>query len=294
MISKLISQSVTAILISLFCVIFSPAYSKDTESLLEVTPAVQEYAFKVVKPVLDSYGKKDELSQLLKVSEMITDPELGIQTNAIEPSTFIIYDKLETLKLGFLYTFNLSSEQKRILKIWRSKFMRSNPADVFFAPSADDIIKTKAAFGCSHYARSFIAVVKALHLISDPENIRYAISCQSDNYNQAFAARDKELTINGHQFVIVKTSRKWIALNTSKSEWAQLPDGFTPDSVVPPENVPVRFTSYPKVTFLFRKIGKDFNDDCSDSSLIALMNIYRSGDIHNPNFKWREYFDKSS
>ena len=82
--------------------------------------------------------------------------------------------------------------------------MQKNPADVFFVPSADDIIKTKAAFGCSHYARSFIAVVKALHLVANPEDIRYTISSKSDNYNQALDKRDKELTINGHQFVIVK------------------------------------------------------------------------------------------
>jgi hypothetical protein len=285
----LIHQPVTLILISLFCLISSSAYSKDAGSLIEVTPTIKEYAFNVVKPILDSYDKKDRLSQLLKVSEIITDSELGVQTNAIEPSKFIIYDKLETLKLGFLYTLNLSPKQKQLLKRWRSKFMHSNPADVFFAPSADDIIKTKAAFGCSHYARSFIAVVKTLHLVANPKDIRYAISSKSDNYNQVLAKRDSEMTINGHQFVIVRIDGKWVALNTSKSEWSQLPDSFIPDSVVPPKNIPIQFSSYPEVTFLFRKIGKDFNDDCNDSTLTALMNIYRSGDTKNPNFKWEEY-----
>jgi hypothetical protein len=294
MIKQSIYQLFSLILIPIFCLVSTPAYSKDARSLIEVTPIVKEYAFNVVKPILDSYSKKDRLSQLLKVSEIITDSELGIQTNAIKPSTFIIYDKLETLKLGFLYTFNLSPEQKQILKTWRSKFMFSNPADVFFVPSADDTIKTKAAFGCSHYARSFIAVVKALHMLANPEDIRYAISSKSDNYNQALAKRDKEMTINGHQFVIVKIAAKWIALNTSKSEWTQLHDGFTPDSVIPPKNIPVRFASYPEVIFLLRKVGKDFNDDCDDGSLIALMNIYRSGDAINPDFKWEEYSDKSS
>lgn len=294
MIKKLICQSVTFILISLCYTVLSTAYSKDTGSLIEVTPIVKEYAFNVVKPILDSYNKKDLLSQLLKVSEIITDSDLGVQTNAIEPSKFIIYDKLETLKLGFLYTFNLSSEQKDILKSWRSKFMRSNPADVFFAPSADDIIKTKAAFGCSHYARSFIAIVKALHLVANPKDLRYAVTSKSDNYNQALAKEDKEMTINGHQFVVVRIAGKWIALNTSKSEWTQLPDKFTPDSVVPPKNISVRFASYHDVTFLFRKIGKDFNDDCNDNSLLSLMNIYRSGNENTQDFKWEEYTNKIS
>jgi hypothetical protein len=294
MIKKSIKQSVTLILISLFCLVFSPVYSKDAGSLIEVTPVVKKYAFNTVKPILESYSKKDKLSQLLKVSEIIIDSEFGVQTSAIEPSKFIIYDKLETLKLGFLYTFNLSFEQKQILKTWRSKFMVSNPADVFFAPSASDIIETKAAFGCSHYARSFIAVVKALHLVANSEDIRYAITSKSDNYNQALAKGDKEMTINGHQFVIVRIDGKWIALNTSKSEWTKLPEEFTPDSVVPPKNISVQFDSYPEIAFLFRKIGKDFYDDCNDSSLIALMNIYRSGDANNQDFKWEKYSNKSS
>ncbi len=277
------------ILTSLFCLFFLPAYSKDAGSLIEVTPAVKEYAFNLIKPILDSYDKKDEFSQLLKVLEIIADPELGVQTNAIEPSKFIIYDKLEILKLGILCTLNLTSRQKQLLKNWRSKFMQSNPADVFFAPSADDIIKTRAAFGCSHYARSFIAVVKALHLVTNPKDIRYTISSESDTYNQALTRQDKEMTINGHQFVIIKISNRWIALNTSKSEWVQLPDGFTPESVAPPRNISIRFPSYPEITFLFRKIGVDINDDCGDNSLIALMNIYRSGDKNNPNFKWNTY-----
>ena len=281
-------------LTSLLCFIILPAYSKDAGYLIEVTPAVREYAFNVVKPILDSYDKKDALSQLLKVSEVITDPEIGVQTNAIEPSKFIIYDKLEILKLGILYTLNLTSEQKQLLKNWRSKFMQSNPADVFFAPSADDIVKTRAAFGCSHYARSFMAVVKALDLVINPKEIRYVISSKSDIYNQALIKQDKEMTINGHQFVIVKISNKWIALNTSKAEWVQLPDGFTPESVKPPGNISIRFPSYPEVTFLFRKIGVDINDDCGDNSLIALMNIYRSGDKKNPDFKWDKYTDSNS
>jgi hypothetical protein len=102
------------------------------------------------------------------------------------------------------------------------------------------------------------------------------------------------MTINGHQFVIVKISGKWIALNTSKSKWKKLPNGFTPDSVVPPKNIPIRFASYPKITFLLRKVGTDYNDDCNDGSLIALMNIYRSGDANNSDFKWEKYSNKNN
>jgi len=92
MFRSLINQLTTLILISIFCLISSPAYSGDVGSLIEVTPTVNEYAFNVVKPILDSYGNKDRLSQLIKVSEVMTDPKLGVQTNTIEPGKFIIYD----------------------------------------------------------------------------------------------------------------------------------------------------------------------------------------------------------
>lgn len=207
------------ILISLS--VFSPtlSFSEQELSLIEVTPRIREYAINTIKPVLDSCAKRDSLSLLLKVSDILISSELGIHTNEIEPSTFIIYDKLEKLKLGFLISFKLSPEQKNILKEWHSKFMHKNPANVFFAPSADDIIKTKAAFGCSHYARSFMAVVKALDLMDKPEDLRYAISSKADDYDNALEKMDNEMTINGHQFVMTKIDSKWIAINTSKSEW---------------------------------------------------------------------------
>jgi len=273
----------------LFVISSTIVFSDDDVSLLEVTPAIRDYAINSVKPILDSYARKDKLSLLLKISEILIDPKIGVHTNGIKPSNYIIYDKLDKLKLGFLITFNLSPDQKRIIKSWHSKFMQKNPADVFFAPSADDIIKTRAAFGCSHYARSFIAVVKALDLIDEPEDLRYVISSKADDYDKALEKMDNEMTINGHQFVMAKIDFKWIAINTSKSEWTAMPERFSPDSLSSPENISIRFESYPDVTFLLRKIGKDYDDDCNDNSLAALMNISRSGDSQNSNFKWERF-----
>lgn len=282
----------SVLLLIFFCVFISTtAFSSEDASLIEVTPGIREYAIGTVKPVLDSCSEKDRLSLLLKVCDVLIDPELGIHTNEIKPSTYIIYDKLDKIKLGFLITFSLSSEQKQILKARHSKFMRKNPADVFFAPSADEIIGTKAAFGCSHYARSFIAVVKALGLVDDPEDLRYVISSKADDYNRALEKKDSKMTINGHQFVLVRIATGWVAINTSKSEWTAMPEGFSPELIKPSHNIPVRFESYPDVTFLLRKIGKDYNDDCGDNSLAALMNISRSGDAHDPCCKWERFAD---
>jgi hypothetical protein len=290
MIHKLLKYLSLLLLIFILVLPSVPAFSKDTVSLVDVTPEVIEYATGTVKPILDSFSTTDRLSLLLKVSDILIDPEAGVQINSINPGTYIVYDMLDKIKLGFLKTFKLTSEQKQILKAWHSKYMDENPADVFFAPSAHEIIKTKAAFGCSHYARSFIAVVKALGLINNPEDMRYVVSCKADDYNEALEKSDIEMTINGHQFVMVRIDGNWIAINTSKSEWSAMPEGFSPDSVSPPKNIPVQFESYPDLIFLLRKIGNDYNDDCNDDSLSSLMNIYRSGDTQDDDFNWKRYY----
>ncbi|HKJ30744.1 MAG TPA: hypothetical protein VKA34_02900 [Balneolales bacterium] len=291
------SINITVLLTILFVAILSCSatsiqslkHNDKKENLIEVTPVVNDYVSNVLKPVLDSYPEKDKLSVLIKVSKILIDENTGVNKNSIKPSRYIYYDLLEKVKLGFLVSFKISDEQKRNLKDWHEKYMKKTPADVFFAPSADEIIKYKAAFGCSHYARSFIAVVKAIGLMDKPEDLRYVISSKADDYNKALEKNDSEMTINGHQFVIAKIDAKWILINTSKSEWSAMPEGFSPNSIGPPKNFPIRFPSYPDVTFLFRKIGKDCDDDCNDNSLAALMNIYRSGDSQGSNFKWERF-----
>ena len=280
------------LIVSCFLV-YAQAFSQETESSIEVTANVINYATNTVKPLLASQPKQDRLSLLIKTSETLHDPETGIDLNRIEPKDFIIYDKLNSIKLGFLVTRKLTPRQKQIIESWQAKYMRDNPANVFFAPSADEIIKTKAAFGCSHYARAFMAVVKALGLIDDPQDLRYVVSSKSDDYNRALEQADADMTINGHQFVLVKVNTQWIAINTSKSEYTIMPDGFSPDNIGPPHNIPVRFSSYPDITFLLRKIGRDYNDDCADNSLPALMNISRSGDPECPDFKWDKFFSEA-
>lgn len=266
-----------------------PAFPESRESLLKVTTNVMEYSINTVKPAIDSSPNRDKLSLLLKVSEILNDPKTGINSNRIGPNDYFIYDKLQTVWLGFLFSWRLSPEQRQIIRRWRDGFMQKNPADVFFAPSADEIIRSNAAFGCTHYARAFIAVVKALGLVDKPEDLRYVISCKADDYNRALEKKDYKTTINGHQFVMIKMNSKWIAINTSKSETTKMPEGFSPESCAPPRNIPLRFESYPGVVFLLRKIGRNYDDDCGDDSLSALMNISRSGDTRNADFEWEKF-----
>jgi len=81
---------------------------------------------------------------------------------------------------------------------------------------------------------AFIAVARALSLVDNPEDLRYAISSKAENYYQDLEKMDIKTTINGHQFVLAKMDSKWIAINTSQGEWNAMPEAFSPDSISPP------------------------------------------------------------
>jgi hypothetical protein len=285
----------TAICFAILIVVGCASTSKNgslfvhDEPLLAVTPIVEQYSSMTVLPRLTAEQDQDTLTQLLIVSKTLIDPQDGVSINKIKPGKFMVYNMLSKAGLGAVSTVGLSPVQKQTLQRWHKNYMQANPADVFFAPSADEIIGTRAAFGCTHYARAFMAVVKSLGLISRPEDLRYVISSKADDYNRALESQNVSATINGHQFIIVKIDSQWIAINTSKGESTPLPEGFDPDSCVPPDNIPIRFQAYPDVVFLLRKIGMNWDDDCGDNSLLALMNISRSGAPDNSEFLWEAF-----
>jgi hypothetical protein len=100
------------------------------------------------------------------------------------------------------------------------------------------------------------------------------------------------MTINGHQFVMIKIEAQWYAINTSKGEIVKMDLEFSPDKISPPHNTSIQFPSYPEVTFLFRKIGKSYSEDIQDNSRNNLMNIYRSGDSNQQAFLWNKHKTK--
>ena len=281
------------VILTFLCAFSFAAHAEEKDSLLALTTNVMDYSITTVRPILDSSLNRNTLSLLLKLVEVLHDPVDGVDRNQVNPQHFFLYDKLQKTAPDFvsgIFLLIFPHEKKSILQKWRSKYMGGNPADVFFAPSASDIIEKRAAFGCTHYARTFIAVAKALHLVERPEDLRYVVSSKADDYNKALQTRDYNMTINGHQFAMVKIDSKWIAINTSKGEIAALPEGFSPDALTPPLNIPIQFESYPdNLVFLLRKIGKDYNDDCGDDSLAALMNISRSGAPQNAYFAWEKF-----
>ena len=164
--------------------------------------------------------------------------------------------------------------------------MSVNPADVFFALSGEEVIRSRAAFGCTHYARAFISIIISLDLQLKPSHVRYVIACDAKDYDEALNSKDHARIINGHQFVLAQICDHWYAINTSRPEVVVMPPTFGPDTYGPPLNTCVRFQAYRDTALLIRKVGTDCYDDCGDRSLTCLMNISRSGHHDVGDFRW--------
>ena len=142
------------ILISLLC-LFLPGGSSAEQVTKKVFIADSALAAKISIYIADSGGYADVRLFLTRSAESATKKvHLTMQKSEAD----FVLDFVGTADKGDVSVFFTDSSGEATTRI-------------FFAPSADDIIKTKAAFGCSHYARSFIAVVKALGLIDNPENL---------------------------------------------------------------------------------------------------------------------------
>ncbi|MGD8562233.1 MAG: hypothetical protein PVG03_06855, partial [Desulfarculaceae bacterium] len=270
---------------------------KDTTpraSMLEVTGAVKDYARSVVKPRLGKLDKQDQLARLLEVVAILKDPKIGISSNKVSPRIFMNLARgsvQDTVPPGSRLLRDIPQDKREMVRILHNRYMLDHPAGIFFGPSASDIIQYRFAFGCTHFARAFIAIAKELHLVESPAHLRYAISSKHDDYNKCVQLKGLDCpTINGHQFALVRIKDRWAALNTNAlNDYVFLPQGFDPDQDIKKKNIPVVFKSLPGLVFLLRKIGKDFNDDCGDDSLLALMNISRSGDPASSALGWGAY-----
>jgi hypothetical protein len=269
--------------------------AESKSSLLDVSGAVSKYAFSVVKPRISHIPAKDRLRQCLEIINVLLDKKVGISSSGLKVPEFMGLAQnsgQQAVSPDSELLDQLPADKRETIRILHNKYMLEHPAGIFFGPSASDIIKYKSAFGCSHYARAFIAVAKALNLITDPNELRYVISSKYDDYNKCVDMKGRGCpTINGHQFAFVKIGCNWVALNTNKAnDYVVFPRGFTPDLNLENTNIPIVFKKIPGIILVLRKIGKDYNDDCGDSSLKALMNISRSGDSGSAELNWGKFF----
>ena len=77
------------------------AFPEDHVSLVEVTPNIREYALSTVKPILDSYAENDRLSLLLKVSDILIDPDLVFTKILLNQANTFCMTNLKSLNLDF-------------------------------------------------------------------------------------------------------------------------------------------------------------------------------------------------
>jgi hypothetical protein len=264
-------------------------------SLLAVTDDVNQYAQSIVKSRISHIPAADRLLQYLEIIKIMLDPKHGISSSGLSVPDYMSLAQdsgQQIVSPDSELLDDLSENKREVLVNLHNKYMLKHVTGIFFGPSASDIIKYRSAFGCTHYARAFIAIVKALNLIENPTELRYVISSKYDDYNKCVELGGIDCpTINGHQFVFVNIASHWVALNTNKkNDYVVFPKGFTPDINLKKTNIPIVFNKIPGRLFVLRKVGQDYNDDCGDSSLRALMNISRSGDPGSPELNWGKFF----
>ena len=255
-----------ALLMALFA---APALASHPH-LVAVTPEIDAYAKSFVVPRLNACTN-DVLARLEAVVDVLVDGKVGVGTLGLGPQDYgrlASAAKGQAVPAGSPLSF-VAAEKREPMRLLFNKY--SPMPGIFFGPTASDVVKYRMAFGCTHYARAFLAVAKCLEL-TKPEDLRYAISVKADEFEKL--AKDPGKTMNGHQFVIARIGGEWIAINTSrKNDTVKLPASFDPEK----PTVKAAFASYPGVTFLIRKVGRDWNDGCGDDSLERLMGMYRTG-----------------
>ncbi|MBI4667889.1 MAG: hypothetical protein HY747_01690 [Elusimicrobia bacterium] len=282
---------------------FCGKLSAQCPDLINTTPIVEQYASGITAGFENNFSLEDKLKYIVH----FIHGEKGVGSGKLAPSTFFalhgvfqgkkIRNVDEMLSRGrnipALSNMDRGALQSHLALY--NKYAKTNPKKIFFAPTASDIIEHKMAFGCSHYARTFIAIVKALKLLA-PKDIRYVVSASHKDYDTACprkkTAYNKEMTINGHQFVMIRLDGHWWFLNTSNADFEKVPAQNTDYKST---NLAVQFPSYKNNHdsghdyLLVRYIGNDYNDGACDNSLENLANISVSGNKNANKCEWTRY-----
>ncbi|MFC1521858.1 hypothetical protein ACFL6Y_05570 [Elusimicrobiota bacterium] len=283
----------------------------DCAYLLEATPIVAKYATQISSVFQENHTVADKL----KIIILQLHGENGIHSGKFKPDIFFklhtlfnaknisdIVEIREMARENQLTDFdNIGDGKLESYRLLHNKYMQGHPAGIFFAPTASDIIEHKMALGCSHHARAFMAVAKALNLFA-PNEIRYIVSSSYKDYNAACphgkaSTYNEKDTINGHQFVLLRLNGKWQFLNTSNKRFELTPAGHFDSYKF--SNFAVTFPSYKQRDdsghnhLLIRRIGENHNDGVCDTSFLNLMRISASSRINSSECRWAAYLPDS-
>lgn len=266
--------------------------------LLAVTPSIGKYA----SDIAATFKTGDSAEDKVKAVIAYMHGKNGIGTANFSPDIFI---RLHTAFKGGKITRpeeaakaiglpKTGSAARTAYNEIYDKYAVPDFRGVFFAPTASDIIEHRMAFGCTHYARAFIAIAKALKLFS-PADMRYVIASSHKDYGNACPVKSSQasgITINGHQFVLLRYNSHWWFVNTSNKDFEKVP-AATLNYLE--NNLIVRFPSYAKNSnsghnmLLVRYIGESYDDGACDNSFDRLMNISASGKIDSDICLWKRY-----
>jgi len=267
------------LLISIFNFICGIAYAKDScDKLTLAGPSVKAYAAKLEEKILKKASVRERLGHLLKTIHTLdpidnNKPDLQVQAAIAEKFGA---DELPNSSLitGILKKFGSAAEANaEIYRQVHNLYGTKGMSFVFFGPSAEEVIRLRIAFGCSHYARALKALIIETGTLA-PVDVRYVAAVSTADKKKLCESKNQELMANGHQFLSVKIKGIWYYLNASSAD-LELIRQLQPFGQERGEKV--MFSSLSK----WPDNGKvevtqieQFNKLICDDSLIALREIY--------------------
>lgn len=171
-----------------------------------------------------------------------------------------------------------------------NRYSRYGVSKLFFGPIAEDVIRFKIAFGCSHYSRAILALIRSSGIIPADE-VKYVVAVSTADQLKVCTVNAEEDMANGHQFLLLKLDGKWNYWNTSSPALELIPTKHQSPRML--LNTVVKFASLHKMPdegrVVVRAIEGEDTDPICDGTLAELRNIYRSGKASDPICRWTSH-----
>ncbi len=259
--------------------------SAECALLLEAGEYIQAYV-KAIEPALK---KSKSQSQSLQIILDAVHKKVPINGNHIDLKTVdSIFRKFGSKEVSETeLAKDVSTEQRTLYLELHNKYSRYGVDRLFFGPSAEDVVRFKMAFGCTHYARSLMTIIKELKILPE-KNLKYVAAVSAADYKKICESSSDEVMANGHQFLLVKLDKSWSYWNTSNPTLELIPASGWENWKN--HNIAILFPSHSNLPaggkLFIRAIQKSNLDLICDDNLERLRNIYRSGSPADKDCKW--------
>ena len=181
----------------------------------------------------------------------------------------------------------VAKEQSELYREMHNRYSRYGLSTLFFGPSAEDVIHFKMAFGCSHFARAILALVRLAKIVPD-DDVKYIAAVSMPDQEKICLSNTDDTMANGHQFLLIKINDQWKYWNTSAPKLELLP--ALNWRSWRDQNEIIQFASLFKMPdngrVAVRAIEENSSAPLCDNSLEKLRNIYRSGNSDDMVCHW--------